>query len=297
MGTITSTPKRWTYHEEDQLAEYRGEGLCLKEIAERLGRTVASVRSRSKLLKLVPDRRWSDAEKQFAIEQRGKLTIDQIAEQLGRSRSAIYQLWDRLNLCERQQDSRPLQAFIREKHPLGWSDAEMAAAWSAEHPEYTVGREWVMELRRDKLGLPHNAYSQHRRRRVAEKTKEQLAKAGLPSIGHLRARAFQQFAARHGWPADLRPRAVQILDLLYQRGPHTRRQIFDAIGMPWKGSRKSLVSNDPEGSYLAHLAARGLIVVSQRAVRGKGRGKSVNVYAIAPHVRRGEVCPNAKTTA
>lgn len=110
-------------------------------------------------------------------------------------------------------------------------------------------------------------------------------------MAEVRRLAFNQFAERHGWPSDLRPRAVQILDLLYQYGPKTRRQIVEATGMPWLGSRKSLHSNDPEGSYLAHLVARGLVVRSIKVVKGRGKGGSCDLYSIAPHVRRGRCQP------
>jgi hypothetical protein len=113
---------------------------------------------------------------------------------------------------------------------------------------------------------------------------------GVSSLGELRAAAYLRFAAASGWPADLRPRAIQVLDALWEHGPQTRRQLAEAIGMPWKGSRRSLHSNDPEGSYLAHLQARGLVASLGRVVRGVGRGRSVQLYSIAPGVVRGERC-------
>lgn len=185
----------------------------------------------------------------------------------------------------------PLKKFIRAHHRLGWSDAEIAQAWNESHPDEVLNSRRLCEIRR-KMQLPNNAHSPHRRAKIAAKTREQLAAAGLRSIGEIRAKAFVEFGARQGWPGIHRPRAVQILNLLYERGPHTRQQICAAIGMPWKGSRKSLCSNDPEGSYLAHLMARGLVVqlpgrqrTQNRGLR-KGSGTSVYLYAIAPHVRR-----------
>jgi hypothetical protein len=55
---------------------------------------------------------------------------------------------------------------------------------------------------------------------------------------------------------------VQILDALAERGPMTKAQIAEAIGMPWRGrpSRRILKSRDQEGSYLAHLVKRGLVI-------------------------------------
>jgi len=67
----------------------------------------------------------------------------------------------------------------------------------------------------------------------------------------------------------------------------TRRQLAAAIGMPWKGSRKSLCGNGPGGSYLATLMRRGLVVVQKRAVKASGKGKSVDLYMIPLQVKRG----------
>lgn len=223
----------------------------------------------------------------------GQRSAARVAKQLGRTASGVYQAWARLGLSTRRRDPKPLQRFIRPKHRLGWSDNEIATAWNAEHPDQPINRRWISEVRR-RLGLGSNRMSKHCRSRVAEKTKEQCSKAGVKSLAEVRRLAYDKFAKSHGWPSDLRPRAVQIMDLLYQYGPHTRRQITASIGMSWRGSRKSLSSNDPEGSYLAHLTARGLVVRSLKAVKGRGKGGSCDLYSIAPHVRRGPCQPTPK---
>jgi DNA-binding IclR family transcriptional regulator len=96
--------------------------------------------------------------------------------------------------------------------------------------------------------------------------------------------AYKAFAKESGWPDDLRPRAVQILNLLASHGmPLTRKQIAEKIGMPWKGSRKSLHSNDKEGSYLANLQARGLVIkLGKIANTNCGRGSGVSLYTLGP---------------
>jgi hypothetical protein len=136
------------------------------------------------------------------------------------------------------------------------------------------------------LGLPSNRGGERYRDRVRQKTREQLRKAGVESLANVRTKAFQDWAESCGWPRNLRPRHVEILNLLWEKGPQTRREIAAAIGMPWKGSRKSLVSNDPEGSYLAHLMRRGLVVCLGRLVKGKGKGGSVCVYSLLLTVER-----------
>lgn len=223
----------------------------------------------------------------------GKRSAATVAKQLGRTASGVYQAWARLGLSQKRPNREAVRRFILRKHPRGWSDGVIAEAWNAKHPDKPVHRRWVSESRR-RMGLTHNRMSKHTRSRVAEKTKEQCVKAGVNSLAEVRRLAYDKFAVSHGWPADLRPRAVQILDLLYQYGPKTRRQIVAAIGMSWLGSRKSLRSNDPEGSYMAHLIARGLVVRSLRVVKGRGKGGSCDLYSIAPHVRRGPCQPTTK---
>jgi hypothetical protein len=132
------------------------------------------------------------------------------------------------------------------------------------------------------------------RQKVAEKTRQQLQRAGLPSIGHLRVEAFKKYARDHGWPEDLQVREVQILNAMWDRGPMTRREIAAAIGMPWKGTRKSLMGNRIGGSYLATLMRRGMVVNLGRIVKhpdaGKGgragQGKNCCVYSLSPTVQR-----------
>jgi hypothetical protein len=140
---------------------------------------------------------------------------------------------------------------------------------------------------RQALGLPSNATHPRRRARVAERTRRQVAEAGVASLAEVRVLAFRKFAVLSGWPGDLTPRQVLILEALDARGPLTRPEIAEAIGMPWKGSRKSLVGNVPGGSYLAHLIRRGLVTNLGRIVRQSGQGRSIHLYTLAIIAERG----------
>ena len=232
-----------------------------------------------------PRRTWRPAELDF-LRTHASWPAQQVATYLGRTVRGVYSARATLGLVRPKADFGPaFEAFVREKNADGWPDAEIARAWKCDR--HAVG------TRRRKLGLPCHACctgkpSARVRDQVRQRTSEQLARAGLPSIGHLRKEAFRARAVAAGWPEDLRPRAVQILNALWDRGPMTRREIADAIGMPWKGSRKSLVSNDPEGSYLAHLTARGLMLVLKRAhqVTGQGKGRSCDVYTLPLWIER-----------
>lgn len=220
-------------------------------------------------------RRWTEAERETLRCSYATVAASELAMRLDRSVSSVYQEALKLGLQKVQHVKTGLafRAELRRLHALGFSDAEAAGELGCER--HTVG-DW-----RRRLGLCSNARSERVRAKVRATTARQVAEAGVASLGEIRALAFRQFAAESGWPEDLRPRAVQILDLLAIRGPMTRREIAEAIGMPWKGSRKSLTSNDAEGSYLAHLMARGLVVSLGRVVRGVGSGKSVQLYSLA----------------
>jgi hypothetical protein len=277
----------WTSRDKSYVRRSYGKRPT-REIAAKLGRTVSGIRCLAKRLGVRTRELFTAAELAFIREASGKLAVPEIARKLGRSQSSVHQRRAKMGLSCRRVPMVGFVSFLRQQHAAGWSDAEIASAWSARFPDRRTLERHTVGQYRERLGLPHNAYSDHRRRRVAERTQQQLAAAGLPSIGWLRKEAFRKRAIAAGWPGDLRPRAVQILNALWDRGPMTRPEIAKAIGMPWKGSRQSLTSNDPEGSYLAHLQSRGLVIVFKRAckVLGKGKGHSMDVYSLPLDIER-----------
>lgn len=273
------TRRPWDPSEDTILCRHYGR-ISATEIAANLGRSRWSVLHHARKLGVRFGRRWTVEQDQVLREMHGTATAAEIGRRVGRSAKSVHQRAWTLGLAARHEHFNPdgkLANTIRGLHQRQYSDAEIAAAVKRD-------RRWISELRA-RLGLPPNGHSERFRRRVAKNTRRQCRAAGVKSLAEVRVLAFRRFAREHGWPEDLRPRAVQILDVLWQRGPMTRRQICEAIGMRWKGSRASLSSNDPEGSYLAHLVARGLVVQLGRCVKDRGRGKSTNLYSIAPGVR------------
>jgi len=219
---------------------------------------------------------YTFAQRRFVTINYGKMPTAQIARVMGKSVGSVYRAAERFGLSEKNPHhgrNAKFVAFVRDCHAKGWSDAETAAAWGCERH--------TAERARNRLGLPHNAYSEHRRRRVAEKTQQQLRKAGLPSIGHLRVEAFKKYARDHGWPEDLKPRQVQILELLWVNGPMTRENIGQALGMKLKKRPDgrywyAMMCNNPQGqastSYTGDLLRRGLIISLGRIVKNKPQG-------------------------
>ena len=244
---------------------------------------------------MITRRFWTPAECEYLrVCRAAKVPAEIIAKYLpGRTARSVWQQARKLGLSVPQKFRAPdMVEFIRSRNALGWSDSEIAAARGVDR--HAVGHV------RQELGLPLNRASEHVRAKVAAKTAEQLRAAGLPSMAHLRIESFKARARAAGWPEDLRPRAVQILNAIWDRGPMTRRELATAIGMrtDYGGKheiRKILMSNDPEGSYTAHLIARGLLVVFKRAgrVTGCGKGRSVDVYSLPINIERRKVAQSA----
>ena len=91
---------------------------------------------------------------------------------------------------------KPFERYLRAQHKLGWSDSEIAAGWAEKYPGCEpVWRRTVGNYRR-RLGLCDNALSEHRRDRVRQKTREQLAAAGLTSMAQLRVEAWKKRAPK-----------------------------------------------------------------------------------------------------
>lgn len=103
---------------------------------------------------------YTETELKVLRQSFGKRTAANVAKRLGRTASGVYQAWARLGLSAKRRKPGPLRAFIRAKHPLGWSDNEIAEAWTAEHPDQPITRGWVSDVRR-RLGLGNNRFSQH----------------------------------------------------------------------------------------------------------------------------------------
>ena len=316
----------WAPDEDATLRRDYGR-LPADEIAQRLARTVFSIRHRAKQLGLKSRRTWTAAEDEMLRQSWGKIRSRLLAEQIGRTVSALKQRAIRLGLDAEWNYTDEERALVRRLYPTHtaaqiaeriFGTPKAAGAifrlayklrlrkWPSWPPEtiakvaelhgqglgdmeigrnLDMTRNQVHALRYDRLKLPANQEAIRRAHQQSVRT--QYRRLGITSPGMLRVWSFKKFARARGWPEDLRPRAVQMLETLLACGPMTRRQIAAAIGMPWKGSRKSLVSNDPEGTYLAYLAKVGLVVMSDgRPVRGNRRGSSLRLYFASPEAER-----------
>ncbi|MEM0926160.1 MAG: hypothetical protein AAGJ83_09005 [Planctomycetota bacterium] len=220
-----------------------------------------------------------------------------LSDVMERSVSSIYQRAARLGLTQKRGcvEDATAEAAIQEKHALGWTDSEIARHLSAEHG-CGVDRHRIGALRSG-LGLGTNAFSDHRRRQVAERTKQQLQRAGLPSIGHLRVQAYNKWKRNLGWPESLTVRAVQALELFWRKGPMTRLQLCESMGIDRDHAikvRTEPKSNAKGGTVLAELQRADLVMRLPKQVKAgtdrRGGVRRVDFYLLCPGVE-----PNEKT--
>lgn len=226
-------------------------------------------------------RPWTEAEQAKLKRWYHSKSAVEIAKKLGRTQTSVYQQARKIGINEERDTERleRVRMLIKKYNAKGWLDSEIANLIRRD-------RRSIAGIR-NTMGLPSNGGGERHRRKVAAKTREQLAPLGLKNLAELRSLSFRKFAAKHGWPSHLSPRAVQIVEHLYKLGPMTKRQIATVVDMPFKGSKKTFASSTPGGSYLAELQRAELVIRLPRAVDHGGRGRQVSIYMMAPGA-----CPN-----
>lgn len=206
-----------------------------------------------------------------------------LARRIGRTAKAVVLMAVKLGLTRRRfRWPAGADDLIRDRHAAGVSDTRIAV-------ELGCDRHAVMRRRR-RLGLAplygvagapwHPAL----RAEVAARTRSQLERAGLPSIGHLRSTAHAGLARRYNLPPSVGRRGVEVV-LALVAGPLTRRELAARCGLPQHADQRQLLkSNHPEGSYTAHLMALGLVARVRRS-GGPGSGKGghlPSLYLLTP---------------
>lgn len=248
--------------------------------AAKLGVTVVAVRSRAPRIGVDTGRCfWTPAEQATICRMHPTHTAAEMAAALpGRSRKAVEQQIHALGL-RKLADHTPTLPRVAELVAAGLTDTAIAK-------QLGIARREVTRLRADRLALKTDpaAILAAKRRGV----RVQAARLGIPVGGALRRIAFHKFAAENGWPSELRPRAVQILNVLAEHGPRTKNQLAEALGVPWRGraSRDVLMCRGPGGSYLAQLQAAGLVARIEGGglcpSKGQGKGRLPSLYTLTP---------------
>jgi hypothetical protein len=232
---------------------------------------------------------WTPADVEVLRRDYGRVPAPIIAAAMGRNVWQVRAAAKRYGLAstyawftKRRED---IETCLRSRNAEGWPDAEVAQ-------ELGLDRHAVSGLRR-RLGLPSQQYSERVRRKTAAAAAEQCRRMGVPNMGKLRVQVYRARARASGWPEDLRWRAVQILNALWDHGPMTRRQLAEAIGMPWKEGVhcNNLTGNGPGGTYTAELMRRGLVVCMGRIVPARsfrGHPTTVAVYSLPLTIQRAQ---------
>ncbi len=243
-------------------------------------------------------RPWSPADRAVLRAGFRRLPAERIGRLLDRPVHQVYQAAYRLGLSWAQAwDAASMRPVIAARNAAGWPDSEIAR-------ELRVDRHAVARARRE-MGLPSNARSAWVRDRVRAATAAQCRAAGVANLGALRAKVLAGRSAAMGWPANLPWRAGQILTLLWERGPLTRRQIveglrpdIDPATLTPRRIDKAMMDNARYGgserpnSYLANLMRRGLVISLGRRVQdtsrpiGRRQGHNVCLYSLPLTLQR-----------
>ena len=208
----------------------------------------------------------------------------QIAKRIhgtGRAVSSIRNLIFRLRLRKWPRIAKTVKDSVRRLHRQDFTDTQIAK-------RLMLDRRSVTRIRSQVLGLSANQEAIHAAKVRGLATQRRTL--GINNSGELRSLSFCRFAKDNGWPEDLKPREVQILNLLAAAGiPLTNLEIADKIGMRTdiiggNGSLSLLKCRGPGGTYAARLCQRGLVSVLKKkaTVHGEGKGRSRDLYQLGP---------------
>lgn len=178
--------------------------------------------------------------------------------------------WPRMELertiVRRDCSVVPHRERVIELYQLGHSDAEIAA-------EIGVKRLAVGWYRRKWLSLQATPRNDLLHRVKGRRSQERSMGCGPQDV---RAEQLWSYAIDLGWPAGIRKRAAQILETLLTHGPQTRASLIALVGPIAK-------SNDPQGTYLANLIARGLVAAANKVIpHTDDARRRVNLYCATP---------------
>lgn len=222
-----------------------------------------------------PKRPWTIDDLITLRELYGRKTAKQLGRQLGRSASAVMLKANALGLSRRYGAPAGLLDFIRQQHAAGYLDTDIHSQWMANHGQlYPVDRKSIRNYRAG-LGLPVNSERRLQRRRDAHR--KQLETMGIASLQVLAVRRQRRAALQSGWPLDLSPLEVRIMDALQDGQFRTRREIAEAIGARCEKQRTWFKCRRGTKTALGNLVVRGLVRRTAGRTR-KGHGKGATAY-------------------
>ncbi len=278
----------WQPH-EDHFLRFEAPGRSTAWTADWLDRTRSAVKQRARKLGVsVGTRRAISAAERRAVRERyGREPAAAIAADLGRTLRAVYRLAKILGVADPKDVARTerMRRSLPRLAAAGLTDTAIARVVGFSRTQVSA------ERRRQRLAAA--PWTPERRAAVGRAMRATCRAKGVANLAEIRSEIHRAYARAEGWPEDLRPMSVAVLSALWELGPMTRREICEAIGDPWKGPSRSLVSNDAEGTPLAHLAARGLVVrvLCAGPKYRPDAGRNADLYLPALDLQRGPVAP------
>lgn len=244
-----------------------------------------------------PDQRdWSSGDLEFLRANYFTMTGPALAAALGKPLSACYQRARKLGL----RKATIWHFFTPEE------DAKVKELAGEGYCNKCIGRilghaRCGVRHARRRLGLPDlpqtgmQATCKTCIEKVRATTREQCRKAGVANLAQVRGLVYRKYVEDSGWPADLRPRQVQILNALAMLGPLTRIQMAKSVGYQTTNPKKIFHSKYlAGGSYLANLMQRGMVICLGRIVRTGRKGGNLFLYTLAPDIQRFRVPHNER---
>jgi hypothetical protein len=244
-------------------------------------------------------RPWTRPELDLLRDNYREVAVEDLADTLRRSARAV---WQRARIegvakqCPRFSEAD--KDWIRKLVAKGWCNRCIGRR--VKHDRQNV-RRWRRHLGLPAITVRGMTNCPVCKERTRATTKEQCKRAGVKSLAEVRGLAFAKFARNNGWPENLRPREVQILNVLAARGvPMTRLEIAQGIGMRTDredrpGHLAVLTGNGPGGTYTASLMQQGLLLKLKRAASGFGQGKNRDLYYLGPAalaILEARICPS-----
>jgi len=219
-------------------------------IAAQLGRTRLAVGARGKKLNLpwrrTPIRRFSAAERQAVIDRYPTEGAKPLAREFGRTREDLVAFAQRIGVIFHRRwsadEDRRLIALKRAAKSLPAIADELGRTLSA------------VSKRAELLGLTALHYDPEQRRRELVATRRPPRQTC-----EIRWAKARMAMGEHGWPPDLNPKELAILDSLWRNGPQSRRNLATSIGEPKTRNPHKLLMTHGGRSSMARLLARGLV--------------------------------------
>jgi len=257
--------------DDDQLI--RDAWPCLDGLARSMGRRRSSLSARGRKLGLprqVVHRRFSESDRQLIVERYPEEGPQQLARELGRSVGTIVGLAGRLGAQVFTRWSAEDDARFAELRKRGKGHKEISIEINRS--------EFACAKRSQALGLSRPHFDP-----VAVR-KRNLQQHVLGHMGPETRWARERIAlGEHGWPPDLNPKEIAILNSLLTRGAQERKILALSIGEPPTRNPKKFLMTHGGISAMARIMTRGLVTRLRLDVgRGeKKRGRRmIYIYAL-----------------